>query len=94
MSVLLKLDYFKTLKKNKDFTFIFWIAAYLCGPLADVIQQNVKSGHAVSEDSLEHPTACYWCLLKSNQASCIMINTQWTFETKVTNEHPLQLWNP
>lgn len=43
------------------------MAADLRAPLGDVIQQNLKSGHAVSEeDSLEHPTACYWHLLKPN----------------------------
>lgn len=65
------------------------MAADLCGPLGDVIQQNLKSGHAVSEVSLEHPTACCWHLLKPIHDSFIMINAQWTFEIKVANGNSL-----
>lgn len=75
--------------KKVQKTCVLWMAADLCGPLGDVIQQNLKSGHAVSEVSLEHPTACCWHLLKPIHDSFIMINAQWTFEIKVANGHSL-----
>lgn len=74
-------------------TFTLWMAADLCGPLGDVIQQNLKSGHAVSEVSLEHPTACYWHLLKPIHDSFVMINIHCTFQIK-ENGHSLKSLQP
>lgn len=82
MSGLLRepIDVLLQFKKNtdsKDSTFISWVAADLCAPLGDVIQQNLNLGHAVSEeDSLEHPITCYQHLLKPNPVSFIMIKSE------------------
>lgn len=64
------------------------MAADMWDPLGDVIQQNLESGHAASEDdSLEHPTACCWHLFKPSHASFIMINRHWFFQ-KLPNKYP------
>lgn len=74
-------------------TFALWMAADLCGPLGEVIQQNLKSGHAVSEVSLEHPTACYWHLLRTNHSSFVIIYTHWTCKIKENGHSQKSIWS-
>lgn len=53
----------------------FWSVWPLWG---DVIHWSLKLRQAATEVSLEHPTACYWHLLKPMRGTFIIINAQWT----------------